>query len=102
MTVDGHASNWNDLVLENLMKRNIRLTCIVAALLWVGVVSPAFAGTYSGTVEDVDGNTMAGVMIRVSDRVSGMSESIFSDGQGRFRLGTALQGRLDVGVGAPY
>jgi len=45
---------------------------------------------------------MAGVMIRVSDRVSGMSETVFSGGKGRFRLTTALQGRLDVRLRTPY
>ena len=75
---------------------------IVIVTLMTMLALPVVAGTFSGTIEDTDGNVMQGVMIRVSDLLSGMSESIFSDTQGNFRLVTALHGNLRVRLRTPY
>ena len=41
-------------------------------------------------------------MIRLSDPVSGMSESVFSNSTGEFTLTTGLQGKLNVRLRTPY
>lgn len=62
----------------------------------------AVAGTLSGIVKNNSGQTVEGVMIRLSDPVSGMSESVFSNASGEFTLTTALTGQLTVRLRTPY
>src|SRR5271169_3526734 len=63
----------------------------------------AFAGTLVGTVRNADGVLQAGVMIRATEAAGGgNSEVVFSDSQGRFKLNTSLQGRLNIRLRAPY
>ncbi len=75
---------------------------MAVAALTTAVALPAAAGTFSGAISDTDGNAMQGVLIRVTDRVSGMSESIYSNGKGEFQLVTALAGNLLVRLRTPY
>ena len=83
--------------------KNLRIVVAVAvATLSVMLALPATAGTFSGTINNSDGSPMQGVMIRVSHADSGMSETIFSDTQGKFRLATALHGALHVRLRTPY
>jgi streptogramin lyase len=64
---------------------------------------PAYAGTLDGTVRNADGVSMAGVMLRATQAAGGgNSEVVFSDAQGRFKLKTSLQGKLNVRLRAPY
>ena len=84
------------------MKIITRAGAMAIATLTAMAAPPVAAGTFSGTIEDTDGNVMQGVMIRVSDLLSGMSESIFSDTRGNFRLVTALEGNLRVRLRTPY
>lgn len=83
----------------NILKK---IGVIAVATLTTTVALPAAAGTFSGTIKDTDGNVMEGVLIRVSDAVSGMSESVYSNTQGNFHLSTALQGNLQVRLRTPY
>ena len=66
------------------------------------IAPPAVAGTFSGTITDSGGGALEGVMIRTTDGVSGMSETIFSNAEGAFRLETALAGTLRVRLRTPY
>jgi streptogramin lyase len=63
----------------------------------------AFAGTLVGTVRNADGVPQAGVMIRATEAAGGSnSEVVFSDSQGRFKIDTSLQGKLNIRLRAPY
>ena len=63
----------------------------------------AYAGTLDGTVRDGDGVAMAGVMVRATEAAGGgNSEVVFSNAQGRFKLKTSLQGKLNIRLRAPY
>jgi hypothetical protein len=80
------------------MKQNITIGCIA---LICGC--SAFAGTLVGTVNNVDGVALAGVMVRATEASGGgNSEMVFTDLQGRFKLKTSLQGSLNVRLRAPY
>lgn len=63
---------------------------------------PASAGTLKGTVKSEDGKAMQGVMVRVTDDVSGISEAVFTDAKGKFKLETDLHGKLQVRLRMPY
>ena len=62
----------------------------------------AIAGTLRGIVKDNSGQALEGVMIRLSDSNSGMSESVFSNASGEFILTTALQDELTLRLRTPY
>ena len=61
------------------MSKRLTKFGIATAFWFAGHV--AIAGTLSGIVKDNDGKTLEGVMIRLTDPVSGMSESVFSNRQ---------------------
>ncbi len=84
------------------MKWFNEISATVAACAIAAAAQPVLAGSFSGTVTDTDGAALAGVMVRVSDAKSGISESVFSDSQGAFRLDTALKGKLAVRLRTPY
>lgn len=77
-----------------------------SALVLAGMITvsaAAAAGTLTGTVKDGAGKPAAGVMVRVTEAVAnGNSEMVYSDAQGNFTLKTALEGKLDVRLRAPY
>jgi streptogramin lyase len=82
------------------MKNLIGKVSVATALLFAW--HAATAGTLSGIVKDNSGKALEGVMIRLTDPVSGMSESIFSNASGEFSLTTALQGELTLRLRTPY
>jgi len=62
-----------------------------------------YAGTLSGTVKNTEGAPQAGVIVRITESAGGLnSEMVYSDAQGRFKLQTTLQGKLNVRLRAPY
>ena len=82
------------------MSKRLTKFGIATAFWFAGHV--AIAGTLSGIVKDNDGKTLEGVMIRLTDPVSGMSESVFSNASGGFALTTTLQGQLTLRLRIPY
>lgn len=82
------------------MKKLLLKVSVATALLFAW--HAAIAGTLSGIVKDNSGQALEGVMIRLTDPVSGMSESIFSNASGEFSLTTALQGELTLRLRTPY
>ena len=71
------------------------------ALLTASVL-PASAALLSGEVKDSKGAALHGVMVRVTDSVSGQSEAVFTDAKGRYLLDTGLSGELALRVRFPY
>lgn len=88
-------------VLREISSKNTTVKFIVAILFFFSC-HVTLAGTLSGIVKDNNDQILEGVMIRLSDPVSGMSESVFSNSKGEFTLTTGLQGKLNVRLRTPY
>ena len=88
-------------VLREISSKNTTIKFIVA-ILFLSSCHVTLAGTLSGIVKDNNDQILEGVMIRLSDPVSGMSESVFSNSTGEFTLTTGLQGKLNVRLRTPY
>ena len=88
-------------VLREISSKNTTVKFIVA-ILFLSSCHVTLAGTLSGIVKDNNDQILEGVMIRLSDPVSGMSESVFSNSTGEFTLTTGLQGILNVRLRTPY
>ena len=88
-------------VLREISSKNKTVKFIVA-ILFLSSCHVTLAGTLSGIVKDNNDQILEGVMIRLSDPVSGMSESVFSNSTGEFTLTTGLQGKLNVRLRTPY
>ncbi len=88
-------------VLREISSKNTTVKFIVA-ILFLSSCHVTLAGTLSGIVKDNNDQILEGVMIRLSDPVSGMSESVFSNSTGEFTLTTELQGKLNVRLRTPY
>ncbi|MDA1073808.1 MAG: carboxypeptidase regulatory-like domain-containing protein [Proteobacteria bacterium] len=85
------------------MNRSIlnKITALCVLMAGVGT-SAAVAGVLTGTIKDDHGKVMRGVMVRVTDDISGVSEAVFSDAQGVYQLSTQLQGTLKLRARTPY
>ena len=68
------------------MKKQLVEFGVASAFLFTSHV--AIAGTLSGIVRDGSGQTLQGVMIRLTDPLSGISESVFSNRHGEYVLST--------------
>lgn len=77
------------------------LQWLAAAALALGAASLAQAGTVSGAVAGEDGQAIAGAIVTLTDK-RGVSESVYSNDRGEFRLATKLQGELDLWVRKRY
>ena len=88
-------------VLREISSKNTTVKFIVAILFFFSC-HVTLAGTLSGIVKDNNDQILEGVMIRLSDPVSGMSESVFSNSTGEFTLTTGLQGKLNIRLRTPY
>lgn len=74
---------------------------LAAAALALGAASLVQAGTVSGAVAGEDGQAMAGAIVTLTDK-RGVSESVYSNDKGEFRLATRLQGELELWVRKRY
>ena len=88
-------------VLLEIPSKNTTVKFIVA-ILFLSSCHVTLAGTLSGIVKDNNDQILERVMIRLSDPVSGMSESVFSNSTGEITLTTGLQGKLNVRLRTPY
>jgi streptogramin lyase len=72
-----------------------------AAFVLTGAAG-AQAATFTGTVRDDGGKAVAGAVVSVGDDKSGITESAYTDAEGRFALETRLSGSLSLKVRRPY
>lgn len=71
--------------------------------LGVGVLTTALNGAVlNGRVMSVDDKPIHGVLVRLTDDVSGISESVYSKRDGSFVLETELDGELVLRLRFPY
>ena len=81
------------------MKATGRLTVI---LVVAAICGQAGAGTLSGTVKDEKGGALHGVLVRITDSNSGISEGVYTDESGVYQLDTDLAGELGLRLRTPY
>jgi Carboxypeptidase regulatory-like domain len=74
----------------------------MTGLLSVLAVLPAQATQLSGMISNSAGEPIHGVMVRLSDSHSGVSESVYSGPDGSYQLQTSLAGELSLRLRAPY
>ena len=75
---------------------------VLGAAVSLLLVTTGFAGTLEGTVKSEQGTPLPGVIVRVTSAANGVSEALYTDAKGHFRLETPLQGTLAVRVRLPY
>lgn len=75
---------------------------LATALITALVALPAAAGILTGTIRDDQGELMEGVLVRVTDDVLGVSESVYTDADGQYTLVTQLSGTLALRARSPY
>ncbi|SDW97870.1 carboxypeptidase regulatory-like domain-containing protein [Marinobacter mobilis] len=68
----------------------------------IGAVSPVSASTISGQLSNAEGDPIAGAIIRLTNVQAGVSESVYSDANGRYALETELDGELRLRFRAHY
>jgi len=74
------------------------MSLIISALLTMS----ANANTLSGVIKDSAGNPMHGVMVRVTDAQSVVSEVVYTNAAGEYTLVTILEGALSIRTRLPY
>lgn len=79
-----------------------RIGALVLALMTLLPAFNAQAGVLTGTVTNTDGEAMEGVLVRLTDGATGVSESVYTDAAGRYVLATTLQGELALRLRTPY
>lgn len=104
-----HLQSWTTLALvagpavPNYKKYNHvkqRVFCMKSFRVGMGlfmaalITTPAFADLLTGTVRDASGKSLQGVLIRMTDRVSGISECVYTNAQGKYKLATGLRPTL--------
>ena len=57
------------------------------------------AATLTGTIKTAEGEPMHGVMVRLTDDANGISESVYTNTDGVYKLVTRLEGTLKVILG---
>ena len=75
---------------------------LLIAAFSLALALPASAGVLNGTITDNDGTAMEGVMVRVTDDIAGVSETVYTDSSGRYVLATGLKGILKLRTRSPY
>ncbi|HIG41507.1 MAG: carboxypeptidase regulatory-like domain-containing protein [bacterium] len=70
----------------------------LAAIL---VTASASAGFVKGVVKDADGKPLTGVMVRLTSK-DNVSESVFTNAKGKYKIKTDLAGDIDVRARLPY
>lgn len=85
--------------------RQRRSGVIGRTLLFVATTTAAFpaaAGVLTGNVTDASGKALEGVLVRLTDPEIGVSESVFTNAEGRYVLRTGLSGQLELRIRTPY
>ena len=89
-------------VVDSRPAVKVSLSQLVGLLVLFLVNTPTQAALLSGKVVDDEENPLHGVLIRVTDRASGVSESVYTRPDGQFMLDTALDGELSLRTRIPY
>jgi streptogramin lyase len=99
--------NWSDPEEKRMKKLSLIVFLSLALVACspkessksVQAVTPALL---TGVVNDGQSKPLNGVMVRVTNETSGISQSVFTDEQGRYELSTRLTGDVTVRFRLPY
>ncbi len=80
----------------------MKLPVLVMVAAAATMALPAAAGTLTGVVKTEKGKAIEGVLVRLTDDVSGVSESVYTNPDGAFNLATSLAGTLNLRLRIPY
>ena len=80
----------------------MKLPVLVMVAAAATMALPAAAGTLTGVVKTEKGKAIEGVLVRLTDDVSGVSESVYTKPDGTFNLATSLEGTLNLRLRTPY
>ena len=80
----------------------MKLPVLVMVAAAATMALPAAAGTLTGVVKTEKGKAIEGVLVRLTDDVSGVSESVYTNPDGTFNLATSLEGTLNLRLRTPY
>ena len=85
-------------VFETLIRSAV-FTGFCSVLL---ISTSALGGILKGKITDDQGDAMEGVMVRVTDDVLGVSETVYTNLKGDYVLSTRLNGTLKLRARSPY
>ncbi len=74
----------------------------VLTLLGLSIGVYGQAGVVQGNITSIGGQPLTGVMVRLSDGESGISQSVFTNRAGDYVLDTELSGNLELRLRLPY
>jgi streptogramin lyase len=78
------------------------ISACVGMILAAAMSVPTVAGVLSGTVTDDKGQALHGVLVRLTDSNSGISEAVYTNKSGAYQLDTRLAGELGLRLRTPY
>ena len=82
-----------------LLIKSAVLTGFCSILL---INTSVWGGILKGKITDDQGDAMEGVMVRVTDDVLGVSETVYTNLKGNYTLSTRLNGTLKLRARSPY
>jgi streptogramin lyase len=82
--------------------RLLKSVATVAFCSAIYISSTAWGGILKGTITDDQGDSMEGVMVRVTDDILGISETVYTNPKGQYVLSTRLNGTLKMRARTPY
>lgn len=86
----------------NFLNRSyVQLSSLFVGMLLAAAL-PVSAGVLTGVIKDDKGKPMEGVMIRVTDDIRRVSESVYTNSKGVYTLVTSLKGSLKLRARKPY
>jgi len=78
-----------------------RVRLFVCVFLWMFSVS-GYAATLTGSIKNQVGKPMEGVLVRVTDDANLVSESVYTNPEGVYKLVTKMEGTLKLRARTPY
>lgn len=85
------------------MKKIVSLCVLASLITGCSSKSSEEANTLlTGQITDSNGSPVNGVMVRIKNSETGLSETVYSDENGEYRLPTNLAGSLNIKTRTPY
>lgn len=84
--------------------RKILILCTALTVLTGcgSALTPESNNVLTGKISDSKGNPINGVMVRLKDSTTGISETVYTDQSGEYRLPTNMSGKLALRTRIPY
>lgn len=79
-----------------------KLVLSMSLILSAALTMAASANTLTGVIKDSGGNPLHGVLVRVTDAQSVVSENVYTNEAGKYTLATIMEGDVSVRARLPY